>query len=114
MHADRTSSPATMNRMRFQNLVQARAELQTIGVEMTAAIATDAWEQALMLFQKRHLITHKLGVVDQEYVNRSGDRDAVLGRKVRVSTYEVTDLRCTLSTVAESLTVQFTGLATAR
>ena len=82
VHADRTSNPATMNRMRFQNLVHARAELQTIGVEMTAAITMDAWEQAFMLFQKRHLIAHKLGVADQEYVNRSGDRNAVPGRKV--------------------------------
>ena len=93
VHADRTSNPATMNRMRFQNLVHARAELQTIGVEMTAAIMTDAWEQALLLFQKRHLIAHKLGVADQEYVNRSGDRNAVPGRKVRVGSDEVTELR---------------------
>ena len=73
VHADRTSSPAIMNRMRFQNLVHAQAELHAIGVEMTATITTDAWEQALMLFQKRHLLAHKLGVADQEYVERSGD-----------------------------------------
>ena len=113
VHADRTSNPATMNRMRFQNLVHARAELQTIGVEMTAAITTDAWEQAFMLFQKRHLIAHKLGVADQEYVNRSGDRNAVPGRKVRVGSDEVTELRETLWRVADSLTAQFAGLATA-
>jgi len=114
VHADRTSSPAAMNRMRFQYLVHARTELQAIGVEMTAAITTDAWVHALTLFQKRHLIAHKLGVADQAYVDRSGDRDAVQGRKVRVSTDEVTELRNTLWTVAESLTAQFTNLATAR
>ena len=81
---------------------------------MTAAITTDAWEQALMLFQKRHLIAHKLGVADQEYVDRSGDRHAVPGRKVQISTDEVTELRNTLWTVAESLTAQFTSLATSR
>ncbi len=113
VHADRTSNPATMNRMRFQNLVHARAELQTIGVEMTAAIMTDAWEQALLLFQKRHLMAHKLGVADQEYVNRSGDRNAVPGRKVRVGSDEVTELRETLWRVADSLTTQFAGLAIA-
>ena len=114
VRADCTSSPATMNRMRFQNLVHARAELQAIGVEMTAAITTDAWKQALMLFHKRHLIAHKLGVADQEYVDRSGDRNAELGRKIRISTDEVTELRNTLGTVAESLTAQFTSLATSR
>ena len=57
----------------LQNLVQAQSELQAIGVDMTAAITTDACEQALMQFQKRHLIAHKLGVADQEYVDRSSD-----------------------------------------
>ena len=112
VHADRTSNPATMNRMRFQNLVRARAELQAIGVEMTAAITTSTWERTLMLFQKRHLIAHRLGVADQEYVDRSGDSDAVLGRKVRVGRNEVTELGEVLWTVAESLTAQFAELAT--
>ena len=113
VHADHTSNPASMSRMRFQNLVHARAELQVIGVDMTAAITMDAWEQALMLFQKRHLIAHKLRVADQEYVDRSGDRNAVPGRKVRVSRNEVTELGRTLWTAAESLTAQFAELATA-
>ena len=114
VHADRTSSPSIMNRMRFQDLVHARAELQTISVEMIAAITTDAWEQALILFQKRHLIAHRLGVADQEYLDRSGDREAVLGRKVRVNSDEVTELRSTLLIVAESLTLQFKGLETTK
>ena len=77
---------------------------------MRSTITTDAWEQALMLFQKRHLIAHKLGVADQEYVNRSGDPDAVRGRKVQVTTSEVTELRKSLWSMAENLTTQFGGL----
>lgn len=110
VHANRTSSPAAMKQMRFQNLVHARSKLQAVGVGMTLAITTEAWEQALMLFQKRHLIAHNLGVADQEYVDRSGDRDAVRGRKVRVIKGEVMELRNTLWTIAESLTSQFTDL----
>ena len=113
VHANRTSNPASMNRMRFQNFVHARSGLQGVGVEMTAAITPDAWEQALALFQKRHLIAHKLGVADQEYVDRSGDRDAVAGRKIRVSTNEVMELSNTLWTLAESLTTQLAGFETA-
>ena len=113
VHRDRTSRPAAMNRMRFQNLNHAQSELQAIGVEMTAAITTDAWQKALMLFQKRHLIVHKLGVADQQYVNQSRDWDAVPMRKVRVGSGEVTELGETLWAVAESLTAQFASLATA-
>lgn len=110
VHANRTSIPASMNRMQFQNLVYARSELQTVGVEVAAAITTKAWKQALMLFQKRHVIAHKLGVADQEYVNRSGDPDAMPGRKIRVNRSEVTELRNMLQTVAEDLTAQFESL----
>ena len=113
VHADRTSNPASMRRMRFQNLVHARSALQAIGVDMTSVITTEAWEQALILFQRRHVFAHKLGVADQEYVARSGDRCAVLGRKVGVSRGEVTQLGNTLWAVAESLTDQFTRLTSA-
>ena len=113
VYADSTSNPAAMDRIRFQNLVKAQSQLQTIGVTMTLGTTTEAWKQALMLFQKRHLIAHKLGVADQEYVDRSGDRNAVRGRKVRVSRDEVMELRNTLWTIADSLTTQFTDLAAA-
>ena len=114
VYADITSSPAAMNRIRFQNLVNAQSQLQAIGVTMTLETTTEAWEQALMLFQKRHLIAHKLGVADQEYVDRSGDPDAVRGRKVGVSSDEVMELRNTLWTIADSLTTQFTDLVASR
>ena len=113
VHADRTSNPASIRRMRFQNLVHARSELQAIGVDMTSVITKDAWEQALILFQRRHVIAHKLGVADQEYVHRSGDPGAVPGRKIRVSRDEVRELRNTLWAVAEGLTAQFTRLTSA-
>ena len=114
VNADRTSNPASMSRVRFQNLVSARSELLAIGVQLTSAISPHAWNQALMLFQKRHLIAHKLGVADQEYLDRSGDRDAVAGRKIRVGRDEVMELSNTLWTVAQSLSLQFTELAPSR
>lgn len=107
VHADRTSNPAAMNRMQFQDLVRAQSKLQAIGVDMTSGVTAEAWEHALVLFQKRHLIAHKLGVADQKYVDRSGDREAVRGRKVRVSEAEVTELGNTIWAIAEGLIEQF-------
>ena len=113
VHAEHTSNPATMNRMRFQSLDHAQSGLRAVGIEMTAAITPEAWAQAIRLFQKRHLVAHKLGVADQEYLDRSGDSDAVAGRKIRLSSSEVAGLGNTLWTVAESLAAQFAGLETA-
>lgn len=35
-------------------------------------------------FQKRHLLAHKMGVIDEDYVQKASDPGAVVGRKIRV------------------------------
>ena len=110
VHAERTSNPASMSRMRFQSLDHAQSGLRDLGINIREALTPEAWAQAIKLFQKRHLIAHKLGVADQEYVDRSGDSDAVAGRKIRVGSNEVAELSNTLWTVGESLAAQFAGL----
>ena len=45
-----------------------------------------------MAFQKRHVIAHKLGVIDQDYVTKTGDTRAVVGRRSFVDDGEVKEL----------------------
>jgi hypothetical protein len=40
-------------------------------------------------FQRRHLLAHTNGFVDQSYLDRSGDRDYVLGQRLVVRRWEV-------------------------
>lgn len=110
VHAAHTADPLKANRIRFQNLGNTRVELRALGLELTEALAPEAWEQAVNLFQKRHLIAHKLGVMDQAYVDRTGDSGAVAGRKIRVSAEEVAELSNTLRTMAQSISGQFERL----
>ena len=110
VHAERASNPASMGGIRFQNLDNARATLQGLGVELEESVTPQAWKQAVRLFQKRHLFAHKLGVADQEYIDRTGDSGAVVGRKIRMSMEEVAELSDTLSTMARSLAAQFQRL----
>ena len=81
VHADRTPNPERAYRIRFQNLDKAREALSGLGVDLAEGLAAQAWEQAVRLFQKRHLVAHKLGVVDQEYLDRTRDRQTMRGRK---------------------------------
>ena len=111
VHAERTTNPARANRVRFQNLGAAHRELQALGFQLAETVERKAWEEAVKLFQKRHLIAHKMGVVDQEYVDRTGDRQAIRGRKIRVSTEEVSQLSDTLRAMAESIATQFENLS---
>ena len=37
-----------------------------------------------MLFQRRHLIEHNNGMVDQKYIDKSGDSSYVIGQRLVV------------------------------
>lgn len=75
----------------FQNLTGARRKVQdTFGFDFADQLTPDEWNGACRVFQKRHLLAHKMGVVDEEYIRKTGDTQAVVGRKVSVSPDEVT------------------------
>ena len=50
------------------------------------------------------LLAHKMGVVDQDYIDKSGDTNAVLGRKIGVQAEEVIQLADVLGIMAGHLT----------
>jgi hypothetical protein len=74
----------------FQNLAAARRKvLELFGFDFAETVSPDEWERACRVFQKRHLLAHKMGVVDEEYVRRANDPVAIVGRKVQVTREEV-------------------------
>lgn len=76
--------------IRFQNLPGARKNVQSaFGFDFADALASDEWDVACRVFQKRHVLSHKMGVVDDDYLKKANDPQAVVGRKVKVSREEV-------------------------
>lgn len=74
----------------FQNLAAARRKVQdNLGFDFGDILAPDEWETICRVFQKRHLLAHKMGVVDEDYIKKANDPHAVLGRKVNVNRQEV-------------------------
>jgi hypothetical protein len=81
------------NRASFQNLEGGRKRVQQkFGFDMSDAVTEEEWRSACRSFQKRHLIAHRTGVVDEEYVQKACDPSAVIGRKVMLPPEEVTAL----------------------
>ena len=74
--------------------------LDLFGIDISTAIESEEWRAAVIAFQKRHLIAHKLGVVDRDYVKKTGDVRAVVGRKTVVDTDEVKRLARSINTLA--------------
>jgi hypothetical protein len=77
--------------IQFQSLPGARRKVQdAFAFDFADGLTADEWESACRVFQKRHVLAHKMGVVDEDYVKRANDPKAVVGRKISVSREEVT------------------------
>ena len=70
----------------FQNLVAARAKMIPTW-DMSSAVSD--WDKVVLIFQKRHLFAHALGVVDQDYIDKSGDTSSMIAKQVSLSAEEV-------------------------
>ena len=93
VHASRSDDPPRAGKVSFQNLDGAKQNIMGLfNVDLTNGLSVEAWKTAIVGFQKRHLFSHKMGVADVEYIRKSGDHKAVVGRKVNVSVVEVREL----------------------
>lgn len=76
--------------IRFQNLSGARRKVQEVfGFDFADTLESGEWDSAYRVFQKRHVLAHKMGVIDADYVQKANDPGAIVGRKIRVSHDEV-------------------------
>lgn len=72
----------------FQNLSIAKERLEPAGYYMGRGSPSD-WDALVRLFNKRHLIAHKLGVVDRDYMTKTGDPSAPAGKRVSLTPEEI-------------------------
>ena len=101
VHANKARIPAKAEKMNFQNLEGARKSfLDLFGIDLSTAVEPEKWRAAVQAFQKRHLIAHKLSVVDLDYIAKTGDTGAVVGRKIFVDAREVKTLASIVNTLA--------------
>lgn len=93
VYSKKASDPAKAARVSFQNIVAAQSHINThFGFDMASALSGDEWQGIIRLFQKRHLLAHKAGEVDDEYITKANDPAAVKGRKVSLRQEEVAGL----------------------
>ena len=94
--------------IRFQNMVGARRRVQeAFGFDFADQLSTDSWISICRIFQKRHLLSHKMGVIDDEYVQKANDPGAVVGRRIRITKEEVSLAISLVETLGQRL---FKGL----
>jgi len=88
----------------FQNLTGAQRNVQDLfGFDISLCLSSEQWTTAIRGFQKRHLLSHSMGVVDKKYMAAANDPHAVLGRKVTIRPEEVSELASILRTLGAAL-----------
>ena len=89
----------------FQNIAAAKDKLySTHNIDIADGLSETEWKFVVEQFQKRHLIAHKMGVIDLEFIKKTNRHGGDIGKKVAISESDVTDLIGYLGSVAENIT----------
>lgn len=104
VRAHLSSDAAAVGYLTFQNLVRAEERMKALfGISLEANTAASDWRHLNLCFQRRHLIAHRGGVVDPKYLAETSDPDAVVGRRVPISSPQVTSLSAQVLALGETL-----------
>ena len=108
INADRSLNPSSAASLSFQNLSSVRKQVSRhFGFDLAEFVSQEDWSETVTLFHKRHLLAHKMGVVDEDYIRRSGDSDAIIGRKIVINSQEVDSLVRVIYVLSRELTGSF-------
>lgn len=88
----------------FQNLAESSALWQiAVGKGYENMLLASELDDLESLFQKRHLISHRNGIVDQEYLDKTNDKTYSIGQRLVVQESTILLLADLLSKLTEEL-----------
>jgi uncharacterized Zn finger protein (UPF0148 family) len=88
----------------FQNLDESSTlwqQVKQIGYEQL--LPPSDYDELQVLFQKRHLLAHKDGNVDQEYIDKTGDTTYSVGQRLVIREKDVLRMNDLIDTLAQNL-----------
>jgi hypothetical protein len=99
----------TIKVISFQNIEAASKRLLEVqGLDIANGVDVEDWQFVKEQFQKRHLLAHRMGVIDEEYQRKTNGDTSMIGRKVSITTDDVERLIRHLRTISNTL---FTGIS---
>ncbi|WP_048149630.1 hypothetical protein [Methanolacinia paynteri] len=104
INAEKSSSPEKVWRIHFQNLNSVRDNINDyFGIDITQNLSDDEWNNAEICFQKRHLLAHKMGIIDKDYVKKTGVPPSMIGHKITVTLEDIKSLIPIIEKLANSI-----------
>jgi len=108
VYANKASNPDKVEKLSFQNIDKAKNLLNILfGIDLMSGITENEWRTVVSGFQKRHLLSHKMGIIDNEYIQKTDDAEAIVGRKVCISEDEVKRLIEIIHKIACNISEEF-------
>ncbi len=102
--AGKAANPKKAGEIRFQNITGAvERVVEEFGITFSDAVDPENWAKIQRAFQKRHLLAHKMGVVDEAYQKAAGAAGSVIGRKVSITKDEIHELLTGLRAIGRKL-----------
>ena len=93
-----------ISKISFQNIIKARERIQKEqNIDISDGITPEEWEFVSAQFQKRHLLAHKMGIVDEEYCRNTSTSSYQVGRKVTITPEDVKLLIGYLTKIGENI-----------
>ncbi|WGV20628.1 hypothetical protein QIY50_25880 [Pseudomonas putida] len=93
-----------VRRNAFQNLVEgSQLWADTIGTRYEQLLTIERLERLTILFQQRHLLAHTQGIVDEDYVKKSGDSRYRAGQRIVVNSDDVSKIVSILEQLTTSV-----------
>lgn len=104
IRAPKSTEPVKCAALSFQNLPLAAARLLGLfGVDLSAALSSELWSAAHIAFMQRHLLAHKAGVIDQQYLDETREPASLLGRRLTIPLSDVRQLADTVMVIGQQL-----------
>lgn len=91
----------------FQRLEQgSKLWEQAIGEGYSRWITTQETEDLNTLFQKRHILSHNEGIVDEGYIKKSGDHRYKLNQRIVITEEDIEKLLTILEKIGQQLKIR--------
>ena len=111
VHASKAFDSKKAENISFQNLTGAQKNIHRLfGIDLAAGFDGEEWSFTCRCFQKRHLLAHKMGIVDEAYIKATEDPHSTIGRKVCIQPKNVTTLIAHIQRLGTHLTAELETL----
>jgi hypothetical protein len=103
-HSAKATSSSQASKMSFQNLQIVDDKLNELfSFRLSSSVPAEQWSHAIRSFQKRHLLAHRMGVIDDKYIAATNDSSAIAGRRVQITAGEVIDSLVIVEALGQAL-----------